>query len=102
MTQAELAKALGVGQYVITKWENGVHNPSPSDLTAIAKSLAVPISRLFGQEQEVPASQVPPPPTPKTRAAQIQKVFEQLKPADQRALLKHAKGLISGASKAKP
>lgn len=29
-----------------------------------------------------------------SRTAQIQEVFEKLKPADQRAILKHAKGLV--------
>lgn len=93
MTQAQLAARLDVGQYVIAKWENGVHSPAPTDLARIAKILGVGVSTLFGEgavSEEMQKAQ----PDPKTRAAQMQKVFEKLSPADQRAILKLARGLV--------
>lgn len=94
LTQAELGEKLGVGQYIIAKWETGVNNPAPDDLTKIAKILGVSVAALFGEQAPTGNTTQPPPPEARTRAAQMQKVFEKLKPADQRALLKHAKGLI--------
>ena len=94
LTQTELGEKLGVGQYIIAKWETGVNNPAPDDLAKIAKVLGVSIAVLFGEQPLASNTLLSPPPELRTRAAQMQKIFEKLKPADQRAILKHAKGLI--------
>ena len=60
LTQAELAKRIGVKQQTIQKYENGIVTNIPSDrIEAIAKALEVTPAYLMGWEQE-PAQDAEP------------------------------------------
>ena len=53
LTQAKLAKRIGVKQQTIQKYENGIVTNIPSDrIEAIAKALEVTPAYLMGWEQE--------------------------------------------------
>lgn len=57
MTQAELAKALGVYQSAITQWENGLTSPRLDKLQAMAALFKCSIDELVGKDvgNEIPA-----------------------------------------------
>lgn len=58
MTQAELAKRLGVAYQNIGQWESGKRNPKFDTLKKIAKALNVSVAWLYGMdEQETPELQ---------------------------------------------
>ena len=48
--QVELAKALGVSKGIISLWENGLREPSMTNLIALAKFFEVSIDFLVGLE----------------------------------------------------
>lgn len=48
--QVELAKALGVSKGIISLWENGLREPSMTNLIALAKFFEVSIDYLVGLE----------------------------------------------------
>ena len=48
--QVELAKALGVSKGIISLWENGLREPSMTNLIALAKFSEVSIDFLVGLE----------------------------------------------------
>ena len=48
--QIQLGKELGVSHGIISAWENGVHEPTLSNLIAIAKFFGVTIDYLAGLE----------------------------------------------------
>lgn len=94
MTQAELASKIGARQYAIAKYEKGIHSPTPEALAQIAKALAVEVGDLYalnGKEISVENKG-----SGSRRETQIQKIFRELPPAKQRAVLEHAKGLKKG------
>lgn len=93
LTQAELAGKLGLTQALITNYERGLHNPPTAKLPGIAKVLGVGVEQLYGFTggETKPAEKKG---SGKRRDAQIQKIFGDLSPTDQRALLKQAKGLL--------
>jgi transcriptional regulator with XRE-family HTH domain len=91
LTQTELAKKLGTSQYVLTNYERGVNNPTAAKMPEIAKALGVTLDQLYGlKSEEVPLEKTG---SVKRREIQLQKVFGELPPAKQRAVLEHAKGL---------
>lgn len=91
LTQTELAKKLGTTQFVITNYERGRNNPTAAKLPEIAKALGVPLEALYGMsEPEEPIENVG---SGSRREMQMQKIFRELPPAKQRAVLEHAKGL---------
>ncbi len=94
VTQAELAKKVGVKQYSITRWEKGHNSPTPEVLAKIAQALKVAVGDLYEVNGKDVAAERKGEGS--RREAQIQKIFRELPPADQRALLKQAKGLIKG------
>ena len=47
ISQAELAKRLGIGQSAIANWEAGIRSPSLKELERIAKALNTTITRLI-------------------------------------------------------
>lgn len=58
ITQAELAKRLGVAYQNIGQWESGKRNPKLDTLQKIAKALNVPVARLYGlEDRETPELQ---------------------------------------------
>ncbi len=93
LTQTQLAEKLSTTQHVITNYERGLRRPPSDKIPTIAKALGVSLEELYGMEGRA-ATMEEPRKAPNRRAAQMQKIFEGLPPADQRALLKQAKGLI--------
>ncbi len=94
VTQAELARKIGVKQYSIARWEKGQNSPTPERLAKIAEVLGVGLNALYGIEEKPKT----PSKAPKhKRAGKMQEVFDSLSPADQRALLRQAKGLVGKA-----
>ena len=96
LTQTELAEKLRTTQFVITNYERGRNNPTSAKLPDIAKALDVPLEALYGiSEKKVPEEKKG---EGTRREAEIQKIFRELPPAKQRAVLEHAKGLKKGKS----
>jgi len=93
LTQAELAEKLGLTQALITNYERGLHNPPTTKLPDIAKALGIGVEQLYGIGA-IESKTVEKRGSGKRRDAQIQKIFGDLSPTDQRALLKQAKGLL--------
>ena len=52
LSQAEVAKALGVRQSAVAMWESGVNHPSASRLRAIAKLYGVSIDAVIEASYE--------------------------------------------------
>ena len=52
LTQAELARKLGVSDAAVRMWELGHREPDLSMLTAIADALGVTVAELLGRPQE--------------------------------------------------
>ena len=91
LTQAELAEMLGTAQYVITNYERGLRKPAADKLPEIANALGVHLDALYGiNGKDAPAEKRG---SGTRREAEIQKIFRDLPPAKQRAVLEHAKGL---------
>lgn len=47
MTQEFVAQSLGVSRQAVSKWENGVSDPSTSNLLALSKCFQIPIEELL-------------------------------------------------------
>jgi len=92
LTQAELAGKVGVKQYAIAKYEKEMHSPTPEALAKIAQALGIAVGELYGVNSKngVVAERKG---SGSRREAEIQKIFRELPPAKQRAVLEHAKGL---------
>lgn len=52
ITQAELAKKLGVTQEAVTKWETGRNKPRASTLIKLAEILDCSVDELLKEEKE--------------------------------------------------
>ena len=50
LSQAELAKKIGIERYRIADWEQGRSQPSLDNLVALANALSVSIETLLGTE----------------------------------------------------
>lgn len=50
LSQGDMAKELGLSRTTYTKYENGVHDPSPETLNAMSNLLQVPVDYLIGNE----------------------------------------------------
>ena len=97
LTQAELAEKLGTAQYVITNYERGLRKPPADKLPEIAKALGIHLDALYGiNGKDAPEEKKG---SGTRREAEIQKIFRELPPAKQRAILEHAKGLRKGSAK---
>ena len=46
MSQAELARALGINQITVYKWERGDHEPRASQLRALAQAFGVSMDEI--------------------------------------------------------
>lgn len=92
LTQTELAELLETTQYVITNYERNLRKPAADKIPDIANALNVTLDQLYGVTEKTDDSK--PRTAPNTRGKQIQEIFEQLPPTDQRAVIKHAKGLL--------
>jgi transcriptional regulator with XRE-family HTH domain len=47
MTQEFVAESLGVSRQAVSKWENGISDPSTSNLVAIAKLFGISAEELL-------------------------------------------------------
>jgi DNA-binding XRE family transcriptional regulator len=47
LSQAELAKSVGVPTNTVSRWETGVYWPAPYDLFNLAEYLQVPVATFF-------------------------------------------------------
>lgn len=92
LTQTQLAERLGTTQHVITNYERGLRNPAAAKMPEIARALSVTLEELYGLKHKEPA-RIPPLQARNSRLTQMQRIFEELSPIDQRALLKQAKAL---------
>ena len=92
LTQTQLAEKLGTTQHVITNYERGLRNPAAAKMPEIARALTVSLEELYGLKQKEPVRN-PPLQARNSRVTQMQRIFEELSPLDQRALLKQAKAL---------
>ena len=54
ISQAELARRIGVPQNRISRWETGAYRPSLDDVIALAEFFGVPIARFFPSEDLAP------------------------------------------------
>ena len=52
MTQAELAKLIGVHEITVRRWELGERTPNIKDLQRISEVLKVPMDELLGTEHK--------------------------------------------------
>lgn len=52
MTQAQLANELGVAQQVVASYEVGRHRVPASFLPRLARTLAMPVEELIGEQQQ--------------------------------------------------
>jgi transcriptional regulator with XRE-family HTH domain len=91
LTQADLAKTLGVKQQVIASYEKGLANPEVAKLPALAKALGISIAELFQEGAHEEAGQKIR--RKNSRDIQAQEVFRKLKPEEQRTILKHMRAL---------
>lgn len=58
LTQAELARQVGVERQQVAAWEGGRHKPSEDSFLAVAQALQTSISFLYGETEDPrPASQ---------------------------------------------
>ena len=48
MTQEFVAESLGVSRQAVSKWENGLSDPSTTNLIALAKLFNIPVAELIG------------------------------------------------------
>lgn len=49
VSQSQLAKALGVGQDLLSRWENGDRDVPASKVATVARLLGVTVARLYGE-----------------------------------------------------
>lgn len=54
LSQADLAKAIGCSQNIISQWENGTRVPSMQMAMVLANYFNVPLDYLMGESQPVP------------------------------------------------
>ncbi len=92
LTQAEVAKALGVKQQVIASYEKELANPEVAKLPTLAKALGAKVGELF---QEVPTDAEAPGKIARSnsRDTQAREIFKLLKAEEQRTVLKQMKAL---------
>jgi transcriptional regulator with XRE-family HTH domain len=60
ITQARLAKNLGVSENTVSGWTTGLHSPKAVVLPNIARELKTSVGDLFGEEHQPPPSQDAP------------------------------------------
>lgn len=93
LNQTELAAMIGVTQSAIGHYERGIRTIEAQKLTVLAKILEVSTDEILGIKP-VAIQEKKKAVHGNSRTAQIQEVFEKLKPAKQRQVLGHAKALL--------
>ena len=92
-TQSELAERLGVSQKVISDYERQIRKPPIERLPDLAMVFNITIEELLGVKTA--ATSVDRNLRQNKRFTKLQKMFNQLSPADQRAVIKHVTGLLA-------
>lgn len=93
-TQTELGQKVGVDQKVITSYERGVSNPPLENLLKLAATFEVSLDELAGKVPAKTPAQEERKPHRNRRTAKIEKLFDQLPAAEQRALLKMVEATV--------
>jgi transcriptional regulator with XRE-family HTH domain len=93
-TQTELGEKIGVSQKIIADYETGATNPPVDRLPILAKVLKVTVDQVLGLEDIQDKPNKKKRVHKNTRLAKMEKVFEKLKPEDQRSILKQARGIV--------
>lgn len=94
-TQTELANKIGTIQKVIADYENETSKPPVDRLAILAKCFHVSADSILGiGELELPLESSQKN-HGNTRANKLKTMFEKLRPEDQRAVVKHVKGLVA-------
>jgi transcriptional regulator with XRE-family HTH domain len=91
-TQAELAQRLGTSQKVITSYETGVKTPPVGRLPDLAAVFGVTIEEIIGK-QPVTIKEEVRHTHKNSRVAQLQDLYDKLKPDEQRVILKQVRTL---------
>ena len=53
MSQKELGKELGISDRAVSKWENGLSNPSGQNLIHLSRIFNVPVEYFLGEETQL-------------------------------------------------
>ena len=96
INQAVVASAVNVSQSVVGDWENGVHEPKASYITALAKYFNVSSDYLLGLDDQpghIIVEQKAPKPTKEVQ--ELTDLISKLSPIDRA----HATGYIRGLLK---
>lgn len=93
LTQVQLAEKIGTRQKVITDYETGKSKPPRDRLLVLAKFFDITVEKLVGANGQ--SYEEPLKIHGNKRIMKLQEIFEKLSPADQRAVIKHAAGLLS-------
>lgn len=93
-TQTELGQKVGVDQKVITSYERGVSNPPLENLLKLAATFGISLDELAGNVSTKIPIQEEQKLHRNRRTAKIEKLFDQLPAAEQRALLKMVEATV--------
>lgn len=52
MSQSDLARAAGVQRQLVSRWENGTHNPGLYNSVILARVLNIPLENLMKEKEE--------------------------------------------------
>lgn len=98
LSQAELAKLVGLRQSAIANYEGGKRSLDVETVLAFTRALRVSLEELSG-EKDMQTLQERHRVHRNARSVKIQEIFEALPPQDQKAVLRHALGLSSSKQK---
>lgn len=97
LTQAKLAKMLGVSRTTVTMWENGASQPDNDTLLQIAAILETSVDELLGGQKKSPTEQAV-----SEKARELDAVMDNLSEEDQRRVLEFAQNLAMTMQKQEP
>lgn len=52
MSQSDLARAAGIPRQLVSRWENGVHEPGAENLRILRRVLGVSLDKLMEEEEK--------------------------------------------------
>lgn len=100
LTQVELAKKLDATQKVVTSYETNQRTPTLEKLEKLSGIFGVSIDDIVGKK-EITIEKEQPHIHGNRRTEKVQDLFEQLKPLEQRVILKQIKALATTNGKEK-
>ena len=88
LTQAELARAVGVSRQTVSRWERGTVVPSAGNLAALGRLYSVPLDELMNEEPDGEEEPAAPEAlkAPETEAAEMEEPDGEEEPAVPEAL----------------